>query len=118
MATYKEFPHCHALAAGHAAENSIPFDAFDRLADCEVLATEVALWHRTETVLAALKLEGASTLSQRQVALYDMGYHQAMGTEEIADAASDDEREKLEKAYDASLGLDDPTIREFVISLY
>jgi len=117
MATYKQFPHCHAFAAGHAAENSIPFDAFDRLADHEVLPTEVDLWNRTETVFAAMKLSGGP-IHQRQNALFDLGYQQAEGTDEIADAADDAERERLEKEYDQKLGLDDPTIREFMISLY
>jgi hypothetical protein len=119
MATYKQFPHCHAFAAGHAAENSIPHDAFHRLRDCEVLQTEINLWNRTETVLAALKLDTpGGKISERQAALFQLGYTQAMGTDEIADAADDTERDKLEKEYDQKLGLDDPTIREFVISLY
>jgi hypothetical protein len=119
MATYKEFPHCHAFAAGHAAENSIPHDAFHRLRNCEVLQTEINLWNRTETVLAALKLDiPGSKISERQAALFQLGYIQAMGTDEIADAADDAERAKLEKEHDQELGLDDPIIKEFVDSLY
>jgi hypothetical protein len=71
MPTYKDYPRVHAFLAGDAAENNIPFNAFEMVADMEVATDHVEIFKLAEEFLN-------DTLMTKDQ-LYEAGYETATG---------------------------------------
>lgn len=111
---YKDFPLCHALAAGHANENSIPSAgyAYTLLADHEVNPEYQHIWEAAEVALAEVLTKASMTNANDTVKinfLMKKGYDSAAG-------GDDDEGDYIN--IDKKLGIDDPRIVALADSLY
>ena len=109
--TFADYPLCHWFVAGHAAENSLPMNAHEIIRDNVIDFEEESIWVAAEAAFKRLGHTGTQKL-------FELGYKQAMSTDEIAEARDDAERDRLTKEFDKSLGLNDPAIAALADSIY
>lgn len=112
MSLYKDYPLCHALAAGHAAENSIPAGAYEFLAKHVVPQDHEYIWQEAEKALTQVVEKKLGLSPDPQLVtntLYQLGYDSAAG-------GDDPEGDYVN--IDKQLGIDDPAITLFADSLY